>query len=93
MASSKVSITEARRHLARLIERARRGNPIRITRHGEPVAVLLSAAEYAAIAGKRHSFVDAITRVRERLDVESLDIGEDDFDGVRERAPGREISP
>jgi len=92
MASNKVSVAEARQHFARLIERARKGNPIEITRRGEPVAVLLSAAEYAAMTGERPSFVDATTRVRERLDVEALDIGEEDFDGLRDRSPGREIA-
>ena len=92
MASSKVSVAEARQHFARLIERAQQGRAIEITRRGEPVAVLVSAGEYAAMTGDRPSFMDATTQVRERLDVDSLDIGDSDFEGLRERSPGRDVS-
>ena len=92
MASSKVSIAEARQHFARLIKRAQQGKTIEITRRGEPVAVLVSAAEYSAITGDRPSFIDATRQVRERLGVDSLKIGDSDFDGLREQSPGRKIS-
>ncbi len=67
MASTRVSVAEARQHFARLIKRAQEGKAIEITRRGEPVAVLISAAEYSAITGDRPSFGDAIRQVRERL--------------------------
>ena len=92
MASTKVSVAEARQHFARLIKRAENGNAIEITRRGEPVAVLLSASEYAAITGERASFIAAVTQVRNRMDVEALDIGDTDFDDLRDRSPGREIT-
>lgn len=92
MASTKVSVAEARQHFARLIKRAENGNAIEITRRGEPVAVLLSASEYAAITGERASFIEAVTQVRNRMDVEALDIGDTDFDDLRDRSPGREIT-
>ena len=92
MASTKVSVAEARQHFARLIKRAEHGNAIEITRRGKPVAVLLSASEYAAITGERASFIEAVTQVRNRMDVEALDIGDTDFDDLRDRSPGREIT-
>ena len=92
MASSKVSVAEARQHFARLIKRAQQGNAIEITRRGEPVAVLVSAAEYSAITGDRPSFMDATAQIRERLDVDSLNIGDSDFEGLREESPGRDVS-
>ena len=92
MASSKVSVAEARQHFARLIKRAEQGKAIEITRRGEPVAVLVSAAEYSAMTGDRPSFIDATAQIRERLDVDSLNIGDSDFEGLREESPGRDVS-
>ena len=92
MAANKVSVAEARQHFARLIERAQQGKTIEITRRGEPVAVLLSASEYSAITGEHPSFIDATRLVRERLGVDELEIGDMDFEGLREESPGREIS-
>ena len=92
MASMRVSVAEARQHFARLIKRAQQGKAIEITRRGEPVAVLVSAAEYSAITGERPSFIDAAKQVRERLGVDSLNIGDSDFDGLREQSPGRDVS-
>jgi prevent-host-death family protein len=92
MAATKVSVAEARQHFARLIKRAQQGKTIEITRRGEPVAVLLSAAEYSAITGERASFMDATRQVRERLGVDDLDIGNSDFEGLRDQSPGREVA-
>ena len=92
MAATKVSVAEARKNFARLIRRAQQGKTIEITRRGEPVAVLLSATEYSAIMGERSSFIDAMSQVRERLGVADLEIGDAEFEGLREESPGREIS-
>ena len=92
MASTKVSVAEARQHFARLIKKAQQGKAIEITRRGESVAVLLSASEYSAITGDRPSFIDATRQVRERLGVDGLEIGDADFEGLREESPGREVS-
>ncbi len=92
MAATKVSVAEARQHFARLIKRAQQGKTIEITRRGEPVAVLLSASEYSAITGERSSFMDAMWQVRERLGVDELEIGDAEFEGLRDESPGREIS-
>ncbi len=92
MAATKVSVAEARQHFARLIKRAQQGKTIEITRRGEPVAVLLSATKYSAITGEPSSFIDAMRQVRERLEVDELEIGDEEFEGLREQSPGREIS-
>ena len=92
MRAKKVSVAEARQNFARLIKRAQRGDAIEITRHGESVAVILSAAEYLALSGERPSFIQAANEVRERLDVESLEIEDDIFEGLRDDASGREVS-
>ena len=92
MAATKVSVAEARQNFARLIRTAQRGKAIEITRRGEPVAVLLSASEYLALTGERPSFVEAVDRVRDRLGVDQLGIGDEEFEGLRDDSPGREVS-
>ena len=92
MAATKVSVAEARQNFARLIRRAQQGKAIEITRRGESVAVLLSASEYLSLTGERPSFAEAIDRIRKRLDVNELGIGDEEFEGLREESPGREVS-
>lgn len=92
MAEKSYSVAEARQNFARLIRSAERGKAIEITRRGEPVAVLLSAAEYLALTGERPSFVEALHHLRERLEVEDLGIGNEEFEGLRDESPGREVT-
>jgi prevent-host-death family protein len=87
-----VTVAEARQNLARLIRTAERGRAVQITRRGEPVAVLLSASEYLHLKGERPAFARAVDAVRDRLDVTRLDIGDADFEGLRDVSAGREVS-
>ena len=89
--SKRFSVAEARQHLPRLIRTAERGRPVEITRRGRPVAVLLSASEYLSLTGDRPSFADAIANLRTRLAVEQLAIGDEEFEGLREKSSGRRI--
>ncbi len=92
MGATKVSVAEARQNFARLIKRAQQGKAIEITRRGEPVAVLLSATEYLTLTGERPSFVEATARIRDRMGVDQLGIGDEEFEGLRDESPGREVS-
>ena len=92
MAEKTYSVAEARQNFARLIRSAERGRAIEITRRGEPVAVLLSAAEYLALTGERPFFVEALAVVRKRLGVDGLGIGDEEFEGLRDESPGREVA-
>ena len=92
MASTRVSVAEARQNFARLIKRAEQGRAIEITRRGQPVAVIMSASDYLALTGERPSFIEAARRVRERLDIDSLGISDEDFEGLRDQSSGREVS-
>ena len=47
---SAVSIAKARNTLTRLIHKAEDGEPVHITRHGKPVAVLVSRDEYERLS-------------------------------------------
>jgi prevent-host-death family protein len=92
MGSTRVSVAEARQNFARLIKSAQRGRAVEITRRGKPVAVLLAAADYMALTGQRPSFVQAVHEIRDRLGVEALGIGDDEFEGLRDESSGREVS-
>jgi prevent-host-death family protein len=85
-------VAEARQNLPRLIRDAERGRTVQITRRGEPVAVLLSASGYRALAGEGPSFLATVRALRERHAVERLGIGEQEFEGLRDLAPGRVVS-
>lgn len=92
MAPAKVSVAEARQNFARLIKWAEHGTAIEITRQGEPVAVLLSASDYAAMTKKRASISEAVRQIRNRLDIEDLGIGDKDFEDLRDESRGRDIT-
>lgn len=92
MAEKTYSVAEARQNFARLIRSAERGKAIEITRRGEPVAVLLSAAEYLALTAERPRFVEALAALRDELAVGDLGIGDEEFEGLRDESPGRQVT-
>jgi len=85
------SIVEARQNFTCLIQTAERGRIVEITRRGEPIAVVLSAAQYLALVGEGPSFKAAIDAIRARLRVDQLGISDEDFAGLRDQASGREV--
>jgi prevent-host-death family protein len=84
-----VSIAEAKNHLPRLVQQVEAGEPVRITRRGLPVAVLISEAEYARLVAPRRGiaeFLGAWRREAERVD--GFAEG-DEFEGLRDNSAGR----
>ncbi len=82
------SIAQARHNLAALVHDLERQPFIQLTRRGKPVAVLLSLREYQRLTTVR--FWDAYTAFRTTTDLSKLDIQPNLFDGLRDKAPGRE---
>ena len=62
------SIAEARHNLAALVHELEHKPLIALTRRGEPVAVLLSIAEYQRLLAKETNFWDGVLRHRGRGD-------------------------
>ena len=60
-----VSIAEAKSQLPRMVHAAEAGEAVHITRHGKPVAVLLSEAEYARLRAGRDAAKSSWDAVRE----------------------------
>ena len=89
---SEVSIAQARNTLTRLIHEAEGGEPVRITRRGKPVAVLVSTDEYERLesgsAGR--DFWQAITDWRKQERFDWPELTREEVDSWRDRRPPRE---
>lgn len=81
------SIGEARNDFSAVVHEAERG-PVEITRNGEPVAVLLSIAEYRRLQGQGN-FGELLRRFRRQ---HTADLDDKIFPvDVRDRSPGRPV--
>ncbi|MFO7629207.1 MAG: type II toxin-antitoxin system Phd/YefM family antitoxin [Prochlorococcaceae cyanobacterium] len=96
-----VSLSEAKAHLAGLVQVAETGEVVHISRHGKPVAVLISEQAYAALqqqqAGRRLWAAIADWRHGARpghaddWPLPSGEPGANEVDGWRDRSTGREV--
>jgi len=90
-----IPLAEAREHLPALIRDVEAGETVELTRRGQPVAVLLSATEYARLRhdDQEAGFFEALLdfRQRHRLDQQTPEPGE--FDDLRDPTPGRPLAP
>lgn len=91
MGERRYSVAEARQRFTELVRSVERGRPLEITRRGRPVAVLVSASEYARMAGAEASFSGALEAFREATDPKLLR-GPDPFAKLRDRSPGRDVA-
>ena len=85
-----ISIAQARVNLPALVHRAENGDPVEITRHGKPVAVLVSVTHYRKMNGKRSEFFAAVLRLRRRFRLDEQP-DDDPFANLRDRSPGRRV--
>jgi prevent-host-death family protein len=60
-------IVEAKDQLPRLIREAEAGNPVMVTRHGKPAAVLLSAVRYEQLTGATERFSGCRARIQSAI--------------------------
>ena len=88
----KVSVTQARDTLTRLIREVEDGETVHITRRGKPVAVLVSKDEYDRLeSGKpRQNFWQGIQDWRFQAGFDWPELTRDEVDGWRDRRPPRE---
>lgn len=85
------SIAEARNDLPSLIHAVELGRPVKITRRGKPVAVLLSVQEYERIAPPKPSFAEAYAAWKSSVAFDEIAVEPDHFTALRDRSPGREV--
>ncbi len=91
MPRDQYSIADAKNHLPRLVHKAEKGAPIELTRHGRPVAVILSRREYERLSTGKPRFGAALARFFERYPPGSEGVDAEFIDSLRDRSPGRDV--
>ena len=84
------SIAEAKSKLPAIIHSVEDGPCVQLTRHGKPVAVLLSIREYELLVHKKKGFWSALMEFRSAMEKEGVQITETEFSGLRDPSFGRE---
>ncbi|MBC8093836.1 MAG: type II toxin-antitoxin system Phd/YefM family antitoxin [Pseudonocardia sp.] len=83
-------VQEAKQQFSEMLRAVERDGPQIITRHGEPVAVILDAAEYKRLAGERRTLADVLLAVEPLMDDEAAAVF-DEIEAERKRDRPREI--
>jgi cellobiose PTS system EIIB component len=86
------SIAEARHDLAAIVRELEQQPVIRITRRGQPVAVLLSAREFERITAPSVSFWSAYQAFRAQVDLSENGLEANFLENLRQEDRGREIT-
>ena len=84
-------IAEAKNKLPSIIHSVEKGPSVKLTRHGKPVAVLLSIQEYERLILKKQGFWSALKTFRKLTEKEDVVISDSDFKSLRDSSPGREV--
>lgn len=87
-----VSISEAKNKLPALVHGIENGPAVQLTRHGKPVAVLLSISQYQKLVSPPKNFWASLSAFREAADPDCLLSANDDFPGHRDQSPGRPVT-
>lgn len=87
------TIAEAKNNLSNLIHQLETEKAIHLTRHGKPVAVMMSEDQYQNLIAPNKSVYAAILNWRNQLD-DNVDIGlsDNELEAVRKDSAGREFS-
>ena len=86
------SIAEAKNQLSKLVHDAEGGAPVELTRRGEPVAVLLSVADYKRLTADRASFWEHFDTFRREHDIDRLAIEPEEWlGGIRAASQSRDF--
>jgi prevent-host-death family protein len=89
---SQYSIAEARNRFTAIVRDVERGKIVELTRHGRPVAVILSMREYRQLQPAQSDFWAALSLFRQQVDLEPFNTGPDVFEGARDPSPGRQVN-
>ncbi len=83
---TEATISQLKNHLPELVHRAEEGHDIEITRHGKPVAVMVSLERYNQVMRSGKGVFNAWRRWRE-LYPDTVGFTDEELDGMRDRAP------
>ncbi len=91
------SIVKARNNFAALVRDAEQQHePVRVTRRGQPVAVILSIQEYERLTQQlpKNDWMTSYLAWREKWNLDEIDLNPDEIWGeVRDKTPVREENP
>ncbi|MBW1962224.1 MAG: type II toxin-antitoxin system Phd/YefM family antitoxin [Deltaproteobacteria bacterium] len=85
------TIAEAKNKLSSIVHAVEQGAPVKLTRHGRPVAVLLSINQYDRLSHKKEGYWRALKSFRKLIEKEDTLISDEDFQGLRDDSPGRKV--
>ena len=85
------AIVDAKNKLTALIHSVEAGQPIKLTRHGKTVAVLLSIKEYERLRQKRRDYWRTLISFRGRMERERIFIENEEFENLRDSHEGRDV--
>ncbi len=84
---SEMSIAEAKSKFAQLVHQAESGQPVRITRRGRAVAVLMSEAHFARMSAPREGLLAYTQALRAEATQAGLKLfADDDWAGLRDNS-------
>jgi prevent-host-death family protein len=87
------SIAQAKNNLSSLIQQAECSEPIHLTRHGKPVAVIISETDYQSLVPKTGNLFKAICHWRSHLPVALNElVSDEEISQWRDRSKGRSFS-
>jgi prevent-host-death family protein len=90
--AKKYSIAEARSQLPTIVDEAEAGVEVELTRHGRPVAVVVSHREFERLQGRRLHFGDAYRRFLQTHRLGEIGTVRDHSRRLRDRSSGRKVS-
>ncbi|MBU2620739.1 MAG: type II toxin-antitoxin system Phd/YefM family antitoxin [Proteobacteria bacterium] len=85
------TIVDAKNKLPSIIHSVESGQPVKLTRHGRPVAVLLSIKDYQRLSRKKVGYWSALNSFRKHMEKESIFFTEKDFENIRDNSSGRGV--
>lgn len=86
------TIVNAKNNLSHLIHELDTEEMVQLTRHGKPVAVMMSEAHYKKLISPTQSLNTAILNWREQQDELSDGFSEETLHAIRAEAKGRDFS-
>ena len=85
------SIASARAKLSDIVDAVEGGSEVELTRRGKKVAVVMSAARYARLQGKRVAFMQAYETFRAAHDLGQAGVDRNWAPSLRQRDLGRPV--